>query len=166
MYYFKIRPTMIVMTFYNIVSFNIFTHDSSRIKNKERGSHFQHRRFRLHYETKFWRNNCGTVLDMLVFFNPSVIRNSGGKTKIYDYFGSKSKKESELAPVAVPNNELQVEIVVPKAVVVCQPASDTHANCVDIIQVQSPNQYRGHSFPERTFGKTSKKECCFAVKLG
>ena len=45
---------MIVMIFYNIVSFNILTHDSSGIKNKERGSHFQHRRFRLHYETKFF----------------------------------------------------------------------------------------------------------------
>ena len=90
--------------------------------------------------------------------------NSGGKTKIYDYFGSKYKKESELAAVAVPNNELQVDIVVPKAVAVCQPASDIHASCVldlDIIQVQSPNQPRGHSFPKRTFGKTSKKECCF-----
>ena len=93
-------------------------------------------------------------------------KNSGGKTKIYDYFGSNSKKESELAPVAVPNNELQVEIVVPKAVACCQPASDIDANCVDTIQVQSPNHPRGHSFPKRTFGKTSKKECCFAIKLG
>ena len=31
--------------------------------------------------------------------------NSGGKTKIYDYFGSKSKKESELTAVVVPNIE-------------------------------------------------------------
>ena len=44
---------MIVMTFYNIVSFKILTHDSSGIKNKERSSHFRHRHFRLHYETKF-----------------------------------------------------------------------------------------------------------------
>ena len=44
---------MMVMIFYNIVSFNILIHDSSGIKNKERGSHFRHRRFRLHYETKF-----------------------------------------------------------------------------------------------------------------
>ena len=53
MYYFKIRRAMIVMIFYNIVSFNILTHDSSGIKNKERGSHVRHRRFRLNYETKF-----------------------------------------------------------------------------------------------------------------
>ena len=44
---------MIVMIFYDIVSFNILTHDSSGIKNKEGGSYFRHRRFRLHYETKF-----------------------------------------------------------------------------------------------------------------
>ena len=90
--------------------------------------------------------------------------NSGGKTKIYDYFGRKSKKESELAAIAVPNIESQVEIVVPKAVAVCQPAPYIHANCVpdlDIIQLQSPNQPRSYSFPKRTFGKTSKKECCF-----
>ena len=54
-----------------------------------------------------------------------------------------------------------MEIVVPKAVAVCQPASDIYANCVDTIQVQSPNQPRGHSFPKQTFGKASKKECCF-----
>ena len=89
--------------------------------------------------------------------------NSGGKTKIYDYFGSRSEKDSELAAVAVPNNELQVEIVVPKAVAVCQSVPDIHSNYVpdlDIIQVQSPNQPRCHSFPKRTFGKTSKKEFC------
>ena len=44
---------MIVMIFYNIVSFKILTRDSSGIKNKKRGSHFRHRRFVLHYETKF-----------------------------------------------------------------------------------------------------------------
>ena len=50
-----------------------------------------------------------------------------------------------------------METDVPKAAA----ASDIHANCVDIIQVQSPNHPRGHSFPKRTFGKTSKKECFF-----
>ena len=57
-----------------------------------------------------------------------------------------------------------MEIVVPKPVAVCQPAPDIHTNCVpdlDIIQVQSPNQPRGHSFSKRTFDKTSEKECCF-----
>ena len=94
--------------------------------------------------------------------------NCGGKTKIYDYFGSKYKKESELAAVAVPNKESQVEIVVQKAVAVCQPDPDVHASCVpdlDIIQVDSPSQPRGNSFPKRTFGKTSRKECCFQSSL-
>ena len=168
MYYFKIRRTMIVMIFYNIVSCNILTQNSSGIKNKERGSHFRHRRFRLHHETKFLEKQLLYSSGHAGLFSPKCNhkrRNSGGKAKIYDYFGSKSKKESELEPVAVPNNKLQVEIVVRKAVAVCQPASDIHANCVGIIQVQSPNQPRGHSFPKRTFGKTSKKECCFAIKL-
>ena len=78
--------------------------------------------------------------------------NSSDKTMIYDYFESKSKKESELAAVTVPNIESQADILVPKSVVVCQPAPDIHANCVpdlDIIQVQSPNQPRSHSFPKR-----------------
>ena len=92
--------------------------------------------------------------------------NSDGKTKIYDYFGSKYRKESELAALAVASNELQVETVVPKAVAICQPTPNIHASCfpdLDIIQVESPNQPRGHSFPKRTFGKTSKKECCFQL---
>ena len=40
MYYFNIRHTMIVMIFYLFVSFNILTHDSSGIKNKEGGLYF------------------------------------------------------------------------------------------------------------------------------
>ena len=40
MYYFKIRRTMMVMIFYNIVSFKILTHDSSGIKNMEKGQSF------------------------------------------------------------------------------------------------------------------------------
>ena len=51
-----------------------------------------------------------------------------------------------------------------QSIAVCQPAPDIHANCVpnlDMIQVQSLNQPGGHSFPKRTFGKTSKKKCCF-----
>ena len=46
MYYFNIRHTMIVTIFYSFVSFNIFTQDSSRIKNKEGGLYFRHRHFR------------------------------------------------------------------------------------------------------------------------
>ena len=40
MYYFNIRHTMIIMIFYSFVSFNILTHDSSGIKNKEGGLYF------------------------------------------------------------------------------------------------------------------------------
>ena len=40
MYYFNITHTMIVMIFYSFVSFNIWTYDSSGIKNKEGGLYF------------------------------------------------------------------------------------------------------------------------------
>ena len=43
---------MTITIFYLFVSFNILTHDSSGIKNKEGGRYFQHRHFRLHHETK------------------------------------------------------------------------------------------------------------------
>ena len=47
MYYFNIRHIMIVTIFYSFVSFNIFTQDSSIIKNKEGGLYFQHFRWYL-----------------------------------------------------------------------------------------------------------------------
>ena len=95
------------------------TRDSSGIKTKEGGRYFRHRHFRLHYEKKFLKRRLRYSSGHDGSSNPNVITNadahmiyrnidspkkakrkkkkesnSGGKTKIYDYFGSKSKKES------------------------------------------------------------------------
>ena len=71
---------MIVMIFYSFDNFNIWTYDSSGIKTKEGGLYFRH-----------------TFLVVLIAQkSKKKENNSGGKTKIDDYFGSKYKKESEL----------------------------------------------------------------------
>ena len=81
MYYFNIAHTVIVMIFYSFVSFNILTNDSSRIKNKE----------------GFFISDTDILGGI---YSPKKQKkkenNSGGKTKIDDYFGSKYKKESDL----------------------------------------------------------------------
>ena len=77
MCYFNVRHTMIVI-FHSFVSFKILIRDSSGIKNKE-----------------------GVLYILGGIDSPKKAKkkkenNSGGKTKIDDYFGSKYKKESEL----------------------------------------------------------------------
>ena len=62
---------MIVMIFYLFVSFNILTHDSRGIENKEGGRYFQHRHFGMHYETRL-RYSSGHGGS----FNPSVMTNA------------------------------------------------------------------------------------------
>ena len=69
---------MIVMIFYSFDSFNIWTYDSPGIKNRGRWSLFPTQTF------------------LVVLIGHKKENNSGGKTEIDDYFGSKYKKESEL----------------------------------------------------------------------
>ena len=73
---------MIVMIFYSFDSFNIWTYDSPGIKNWRRWSFFLTQTFLV-------------VLIAQKNYKKKE-NNSGGKTEIDDYFGSKYKKESEL----------------------------------------------------------------------
>ena len=97
MYHCNIRRTITVTIFYLFVSFNLLTHDSSGIKNKEGGRYFRHRHFRLHYETlqNFLRDDYVTVLDMMVLLNPSVITDAEAHMMYRNIDSSKkAKKES------------------------------------------------------------------------
>ena len=67
---------MIVLIFYLFVSFNILSHDSSGIKNKEGVRYFRHQHFRLHYETKFLKRRFRYSSGHDGSFNPSVITNA------------------------------------------------------------------------------------------
>ena len=70
-----------IVIFYSFDSFNIWTYDSSGIKNKEGGLYFR---------------QTFLVVLMAQKSPKKKENNSGGKTKIDDYFGCKYKKESEL----------------------------------------------------------------------
>ena len=75
-YYFNIKRTTIVMIVSLFVSFNILSHSSSGIKNKEGSRYFQHRHFSLHYKTKFLKRRLRYSSEHDDSFNPSVITNA------------------------------------------------------------------------------------------
>ena len=85
------------MIFYSFDSFNIWTYDSSGIKNKEGGLYFRHRHF--------------SVVLIAQKSKKKKENNSGGKTKIDDYFGSKHKKESELC-IQNNNNNNNIQLFI------------------------------------------------------